>query len=40
MKIDFSTVIFMDESQVQETFDRPDRWAKVWILSNSNVSVW
>ena len=37
MKIDFSKVIFMDESQV--TFDGPNGWAKRWILSNSDVPV-
>ena len=37
MKINFSKVIFMDESRV--TFDGPDEWARGWILSNSHMPV-
>ena len=37
MKIDFSKVVFTDESQV--TFDGADGWAKGRILSNSDVPV-
>ena len=37
MKIDFSQVIFADESQVK--FDWPDKWGKSRNLSNSDVSV-
>ena len=37
MKIDFSKVIFTDESQV--TFDRPDGWAKGWNFSNADVPL-
>lgn len=36
-KNDLSKVDFMDESRV--TFDRPDGWAKGWILSDADVSV-
>ena len=37
MKIDFSLIIFIDETQV--TFDGPDGWVKGWILSNSHMPV-
>ena len=37
MKIDFSRVIFIDESQV--TFDEPYELVKGWILSNSDMPV-
>ena len=37
MKIDFSQMIFMDESRM--TFDGPDVWTKRWIFSNSDVAV-
>ena len=37
MKINFSKVIFSDESRM--TFDRPDGCAKGWILLNSEVLV-
>ena len=37
MKIDFSRVIFTDESRV--TFNRPDKRAKGSILSNLDMSV-
>ena len=37
MKIDFSIVIFTDESRV--TFDGRDGWAKGYISSNSDVFV-
>ena len=35
MKMVFSKVIFMDESQM--AFDGPDGWAKQWVLSKSDV---
>ena len=37
MKVDFSKLIFTDESQM--IFDSPDGWENRWILSNSHVPV-
>ena len=37
MKIDFSKVIFMDESCM--TFDWPDGWTKGWILPKADIPL-